>query len=101
MTRTFTLVAALAAGFAGPAFAGDAPATTADAQAIQSQAAHQAAIANQSQMRAFLAAQGYIVTSDLNRDDSGRWVGTALKNGKVVAIAVKMPPRTPAASLTN
>lgn len=98
MTRTFALAAVLAAGMTAPVMACD---QAADAAGAPSSTARQAAMANQTQMRAFLAAQGYIVTSELKRDAAGRWVGSALKDGKTVGLAVKMPPRTPAATVTN
>ena len=37
--------------------------------------------------------------SNLNRDDTGRWTGTATKDGKAVGVSVKLPvkPAAPAA----
>ncbi len=98
--RLPALAAVLAAGFSLPSVAADAV-TAPDAQSVAAFTGQMAVIANQKEMRSMLAAQGYIITSDLNRDDSGRWVGTALKDGKVVPVAVKMPPRTLPVPLTN
>ncbi len=99
MIRAFFIATILAAGLAAPALAGDEPAT--DAASAAAFTAQQTAVANQQQIRKLLAAQGYVVTSDLYRDDAGRWVGTALKDGKQVRVAIKMPPRNAPTALTN
>lgn len=103
MTRTTCVTALLLIGFAMPALANEQERTPADGNAASVEAfmAQLTWRANQQEMREFLAHQGYIVTSDLNRADSGHWVGTALKDGRIVGVALDMPPREKAAPLTN
>ena len=105
MKRATTLAAlAMSAGLAAPALANEQLSPTAalgDTPSVTSFTAQLAWRANQQQFRKFLAHQGYIVTSDLNRIDSGHWVGTALKDGEAVRIALKMPPRDKVVPLTN
>jgi hypothetical protein len=96
MYRSATLASVLAVGLAAPAIANEssvAGAPTTDRAAIDAFTGQLSWLANQHQMRKFLAYQGYIVTSDLNRNDKGYWVGTALKDGTPMRIALKMPPR--------
>lgn len=57
--------------------------------------------ANQKQLRRLLAGQGYIVTSELILDESGRWIGSALKDGKTVNVALKLPVKASTNSFTN
>lgn len=64
-------------------------------------AAYLNATAQQQQVHNILASRGFVVTSQLSRDATGHWVGTALKDGKSINVAVKLPPRGPAAGLTN
>ena len=40
-----------------------------------------------------LVAQGYSNVSELNRDAKGHWVGTAVKNGKTLAVAITLPAK--------
>lgn len=102
MFRTKAIAALLAAGFASPALADNAaPQAPVDTSAIQAFTAQLGWRANQVEMRKMLAHQGYIVTSDLDRRASGHWVGTALKDGVPVRIALKMPPREKVEPLTN
>jgi hypothetical protein len=95
-----SLIAAVAAGLAAtPSFADEA--TTAGAASVQAFTNQLTWLANQKQMRKMLSHQGYIVTSDLNRADTGYLVGSALKDGKQVIVGVKMPPRQKAEPLVN
>jgi hypothetical protein len=50
-----------------------------------------ASAANSEQARLQLAHQGYTAISPLHRDESGRWIGTATKDGKTVFVAVVAP----------
>lgn len=98
MIRFSAIAALAAAALATPALAGDNATAGTDAKTFTAQLT---AVANEKQVRDLLASQGYIATSELNRDDAGRWVGTAIKDGKAVRIGVKMPPRNAPAPLTN
>lgn len=100
MIRIASIAALAAAGLVTPALAETAVPAAADNQSAQSFTAQLTAVAAQNEIRHLLAAQGYIVTSDLSRNDSGLWVGTALKDGKSVPVAIKMPPRA-APAVTN
>lgn len=44
------------------------------------------------QIRTQLMANGFTHVSAMSRGPEGRWEGTAMKNGKVVAVAVLFPP---------
>ena len=103
MTRKTCLTALLVIGFTMPALAKEQEPTAADGNAASVEAfmAQLTWRANQQQTRKFLGHQGYIVTSDLNRIDSGHWVGTALKDGRIVGVGLEMPPREKVAPLTN
>lgn len=72
--------------------------TTSD---LQSFTTNLNAHANQKQVIRLLASRGYIVTSELFRDASGRWSGTALKDGKLVNVAIKLPQQAPLGNMTN
>lgn len=89
MIRLLSLAASASLALAVPAMAE----STANFDASKSKAfgagLTKAADARQAQMQ--LARQGYSQISDLNRDASGRWVGTAQKDGKTVYVAVAMP----------
>ncbi len=74
--------------FALPAFAEESPSIDAGKTAAFS--AELANAANAEQARQQLAHQGYTAISPLHRD-SGRWVGTAMKDGKTVFVAVVTP----------
>lgn len=103
MTRSAAFAAVLAAGLATPALANpQMPDTSAavDPAALKAFTAQLGWAANQREMRKFLAYQGYIVTSDLDRKDNGYWLGRALKDGEPVIVGLKMP-RDPAPPLTN
>jgi hypothetical protein len=98
MIRALTLAAAVAA-FAAPAFAEDAATTDADATAaIRAQLAFESGAL---QARQHLVHQGYVNISALERDGNGHWVGSALKDGKVVYVAVKLPLINPVPASTN
>jgi hypothetical protein len=103
MIRSACLTAFVMIGFAMPALAKEQQPTATDGNAASVEAflAQLTWRANQQQMRQLLAHQGYIVTSDLNRTDSGHWVGTAVKDGRVVRVALRMPTRELAEPITN
>ena len=102
MIRTKAIAALVVAGFASPALADNAtPQAPVETSAIQAFTAQLAWRAIQVEKRRMLADQGFIVTSDLDRTSSGHWVGTALKDGVQVRIALKMPPREMTAPLIN
>lgn len=82
MIRALALAAALAAGMTLPALADDTASQTQYQQ-----------IFTETQARQHLMHQGYTDVSTLQQDESGKWVGTALKDGKkvVVAVDIKRP----------
>jgi hypothetical protein len=91
MIRTLTLAAALAAGLAFPALAGDA--TTAG-PATQN-------LFTSDQARQHLMHLGYTNVSELTKDESGKWVGHATKDGKTFAVAVAIQGPVAAPAETN
>lgn len=97
MIRSFALASALATAFAVPAVAEDAALSPADAAAINRAILAQTA----SQHEAFqhLARQGYVNIALSEKDNNGRWVGTAFKDGRTVIVAVDT--RHPAAAATT
>ena len=102
MRRKLSLIVLTAAAFSAPAFAAEtAVAPAADANAVAVEAAALSASANAEQARKLLQAQGYTNVSDLNRDASGRWTGTASKDGKTIFVAIALPAKTPAAPVAN
>ena len=102
MFRAKAIAVLVVAGFATPAVADDVtPKAPVDTHAIQAFTAQLAWRAIQVEKRRMLADQGFIVTSDLDRTNSGHWVGTALKDGVPVRIALKMPPREKMEPLIN
>ena len=92
MIRAFALAAALAVGATLPALADDTQATTTTAPAFQS-------IFTETQARQHLLHLGYSEVSPLEQDATGKWVGTASKDGKKVVVAVDV--KRPAATATN
>jgi hypothetical protein len=98
MIRALALAASVAA-FTAPAFAADAPAKNeaVDTNAAASQSASLSVAANADQARKILLSQGYTNVSELNRDDKGRWTGTAMKDGKTIFVAIALPTNTPEA----
>lgn len=93
MTRIM-LIGLAFAGMTLPAFANDA---NSDSAAAAASAALTNA-ANAEQARVQLAHQGYTGISPLYRGEEGRWVGSAVKDGKTVIVAVLLPQ---ARGLTN
>lgn len=92
MIRKIALTAALCSGFSMAALAGDVPATSADADPARFTAGlTYAASANAA--RKILIGRGYTQVSDLTRGENGNWTGTAMKDGKVAMVAVKLPPK--------
>jgi len=72
MNRATLLAAALAASFALPALAADTVAFT------------------QENARQHLMHLGYTHVSQLQKDAHGNWVGTAVKDGKTLPVAVSV-----------
>ena len=103
MTHVLSLAAVIAAGFSFSALAAEGPTLpSTDLTAVAAHSAQLSVAANAQQVRQILLAQGYTNVSDLNRDESGRWIGTALKDGKTVAVAVALPRQaTQANSASN
>lgn len=79
MRRLFVPTAVLAAVFAFPVLAADAAdqtaTTTGNPFTMENAQEH-------------LQKQGYTDISALTKDESGKWVGTAMKDGKRVPVAV-------------
>lgn len=70
------------------------PAIAADEQAVQSAyTAELADRANAEQVRKLLNAQNYKNVSILDRDEDGRWTGTAVKDGKSTFVSVYLPTK--------
>lgn len=80
--RMLTLAAVLAAA-ATPAL-GESATPTGAANATLSETAAQLSA------RQHLVRQGYINVSTLEKDDYGRWSGTAQKDGKTVIVAIDL-----------
>lgn len=102
MIRSMTLAAMLAAGLSAPALAAD-PATgsSADSASVSQYLAELGKAANANEVRKLLQAKGYTNVSNLSQDESGRWLGTAEKDGKLVNVGVSIPPRSDSAPTTN
>jgi hypothetical protein len=81
---------AFAALFAGAAVL---PAAAADGATPREFTAKLSAQAQQAMLRNIAFGRGYIVTSDFSQSGSGHWMARALKDGKPLTVAVKMPPR--------
>jgi hypothetical protein len=75
------------AGMTLPAFADQANSDSAAAAASAALTNE----ANAQQARLQLAHQGYTGISPLNRGEEGRWMGTAVKDGRTVIVAVLLP----------
>lgn len=100
MIRMLSIAAVAACGLALPAFAEE----TAQGSSVPTVAAFTqqlAAHANANHVRRMLAAKGYSQVSDLNRTADGRWTGTAIKDGKLVYLAVILPSARTDATQTN
>jgi len=95
MIRALALsVAAFAA--ATPALAADtaAPKTTEGVAIAKVQLAY---LSNELEARQHLLHQGYADISPLEQNASGLWTGVAYnKDGKLVVVAIKLPPAPPA-----
>lgn len=72
MIRAFALASILAAGLTAPALANDLRGN----------------LFSEDQARTHLAKQGYRNISDLTKDENGAWVGTAVRDGKKIFVAV-------------
>ena len=93
MIRTLTLALVAAAGFALPAAAADT--ATIDTSATKTHALELKNQYDAKQAQNILASRGYVNISALDRDDDGRWVGTAMKDGKTTFVAVALPHNGP------
>jgi hypothetical protein len=89
MIRTFALSSLAAVAFAFPAMAATtsfSPTKDAALDRVLDNAAMGQQIRNQ------LMSHGFTHVSTLTRTTSGRWEGTAMKNGKLMPVAVLFPP---------
>ena len=100
MIRTLSIATLAAAALAMPAYAGEPAAPAAnDTAAVSAHASELAAAQAATQARKLLASQGYTNVSALDRDQNGRWTGTADKDGKTIFVAIDLPaPKTGAAA---
>jgi hypothetical protein len=89
MTRIFTFAAVVAA-LATPALAESSNPTS--RQAIGFEKALMNDLAQANTARQILSHQGYVNISTLQRDADSRWTGTAYKDGKLVSVAIFLPP---------
>jgi len=88
MTKMLALATLLATSLATHAFAAEkAPAATANP------AAELNASADAESVRKILIGQGYTNISTLDRDERGRWIGTASKDGKTTGVAIALPKK--------
>ncbi len=92
MNKALCLGLAIVASASIPALAGD---TSASQAAFTAQLS---ANANAEQVRKLLVAKNYKNVSRLDRDEDGRWTGTAYKNGQKTFVSVYLPTKldTPA-----
>lgn len=94
MIRTFALSSLAMAAFAFPAMAATttfSPTKDAALERVLDNAAMGQQIRNQ------LMSRGFTHVSILTHTSSGRWEGTAMKNGKLMPVAVLFPPAPRAA----
>lgn len=93
MFRALSLAAALAAGLALPALAEDT-AVKAGTETIAGPASQN--LFTSDQARQHLMHLGYTEISSMTKDESGKWVGRATKDGKsfIVAVDIKGPAPT-------
>ena len=89
MIRTLSIASLAATGLTLPAYAGETAAN--DTAALSAHAAELADAYTAKQAHRLLASQGYINISALERDQNGRWTGTALKDGKTIFVAIALP----------
>jgi len=87
MTRMLSLAAVLVAALAFPAIAGDT-ATTATSEAAATESAPAGNPFTMEDARKHLMQQGYTNVSELVKDASVKWVGSADKDGKTVIVTV-------------
>jgi hypothetical protein len=99
MIRALALSTLATAAFALPALA-DSPATFDPAQtAAFSAELSDAAVAEQARLH--LSREGFTGISPLSRDETGRWVGTANKDGQTIFVAVILPPHVASNAQTD
>ena len=89
MIRTLSIAALAATGFTLPAYAAEPVAN--DTAAVSAHASELKAAEAATQARNLLASQGYTNISTLDRDQNGRWTGTADKDGKTIFVAIDVP----------
>ena len=87
MFRFLLLATALVAGLVSHAIAGD-PDKKAASEAATPAGSTSGNPFTMENAREHLLRQGYTAVSELVRDESGKWVGTATKDGKSVPVAV-------------
>lgn len=86
MTRII-LIGLAVVGMALPAYAAESSSSTGAAGV----SAELGKAANEQEARVQLAHQGYTAISPLYKDELGRWIGTAYKDGRTVIVALAMP----------
>ena len=89
MIRALALSTIATVGFALPALADNSTEFNSAQTAAFSAELQNEAVAQQARLQ--LAREGYTGISALQRDETGRWTGTATKNGKIVFVAVILP----------
>ena len=89
MIRVLSLAAALAAGISVSALAAEA-----NGPALQN-------IFTEVQARQHLLHQGYTNVSELTKDEDGKWVGSATKDGQTRAVAVDVKGPVSKSTSTN
>jgi hypothetical protein len=89
MIRALSVAALAATGLAMPAYAGEPSAN--DTAAVSAHAAELVHAQLAIQARNLLASQGYNNVSALDRDQNGRWTGTAEKDGKTIFVTIALP----------
>jgi hypothetical protein len=97
MIRAFAFAAFATAAMAVPAMAEEARFDPTQASAFGAELGN---VASAEQARVLLASQGYSGISPLDQDEDGRWIGTAVKDGKTVFVAIALP-RPQAEALTE
>ncbi|HVZ06115.1 hypothetical protein [Hyphomicrobium sp.] len=93
MIRTFTFGALASIAFAVPAMAATTSFSTKKDAALDRLLD---SVAMSQQIRMQLMHNGFTHVSTLARDPEGRWVGTAMKDGKIMSVAVLLPQGEPA-----
>ena len=93
MIRALYLAAVLAAGLVSPALAGDT-AVKAGTETTAGPATQN--LFTSEQARQHLMHLGYTEVTSMTKDESGKWVGRATKDGKnfIVAVGIKGPAPT-------